>query len=159
MATSNNVIVDDKVMITCDWSMSGYHHFKVKPTVNDFTRFEREDDNPFDPNAILVKLKSGTTVGRVPANLCRFLRALKKEDNIITRSSCQYTGNVDHSTNPHFQTKFCKSSSSSGGMDKNGGGAVLHAVYRFECQRTNLGRFMELVDKHIPKDDRKRFSC
>ena len=62
-----------KSCISVEWCISGYHNFKVKPENGELLRLHREPDNKFDPWAVLVKRKDGTTVGRVPANLCRTL--------------------------------------------------------------------------------------
>ena len=64
--------------ITVNWTITGYHKFRVKPKENEPVVFQREPENPYDPWAILVKLKDGRTIGRVPANLCRVLIKLKQ---------------------------------------------------------------------------------
>ena len=114
--------------ITIDWAVTGYHKFRIKPEKNEFLRFEREPNNVYDPWAILVKVKDGRIIGRVPANLCKLLIKLK-EAKLITSLKCRYTGTCTRSVNPHFHEKFERRYT----KDRNGGGVIQSAIYYMEC--------------------------
>ena len=119
---------------------------------NEYLRFQRERENKYDPYAILVKLKDGRTIGRVPANLCRLLVKLK-EAKIITSLKCKYTGTCRRSTEPHYLQSFQSGHS----MDKNGGGVVLTADYEVTCPRDKYEKFKIMCQEHIPNSELSRF--
>ena len=77
--------------ITIDWAVTGYQKFLIKPENNESLVLEREPNNSFDPYAILVKLKDGRIIGRVPANLSRLLTKIQRE-RVVTNLTCVYKG-------------------------------------------------------------------
>ena len=139
--------------INVNWTVTGYHRFTIKPSENEYLRFQREKDKVYDPYAILVKLKDGRTIGRVPANLCRLLIKLK-EHKIINGLKCQYTGICTRSTTPHFSQRFQKGESV---IDKNGGGVILSANYEIIYADEKYEHFKSMVKEHIPENDLRRF--
>ena len=52
--------------VRIDWSVKGYHHFKIRPHPDITMLVEREDGNRYDPFAMKVMMP---TLDRIPRNL------------------------------------------------------------------------------------------
>lgn len=94
--------------VSVKWSIKGYHIFQRRPLHEIMMMVETEDNNPVDPSAMIVVMPdmedifwayrgmvtrpssrgrpqqtvediAGKVIGRVPANLCKFFRALIAE--------------------------------------------------------------------------------
>ena len=115
-------------VVKISWFVTGYHKFKIRPRENEELNLFTEKDIRFDPYAVLVKTKSGVTIGRVPANLCRLLRLLK-DFKMVHTFKCLYTNSVIRLEN--HTKKFEKRVP----FDGAGHGAVLTCIYTFECKK------------------------
>ena len=120
--------------INVDWSVKGYHVFQIRPPSGVNLIVSKESGNLYDPNAMTVTMPSlqdiphqlhnmitrerrgskaqqtvagnaSKMVGRVPTNLCRTFRLLI-DTGLTQKITCQYSGSVGPTTNPHMAKKI-----------------------------------------------------
>eukprot|EP00794_Sanderia_malayensis_P000929 gene929-236_t len=166
MASCCSVQNTIKNEVCINWSIKGYHMFKIKPPQNIPLTVMREDHNSYDLNAIKVmvpmnledKYKSkeaegilGRQIGRVPANLCKVFRKILSEDTLIEPIKC-FGRNARHAADIHVHQKF-KRSRSKFGRDVPGGGAENSCLYVFRVKETKLASVKQIMEEHLSKHE------
>ena len=58
--------------------VKGYHSYRIKPTVGDVLMCEKEEENPYDKQAVKVVDGQDKIVGHVPARPVALNKAMRK---------------------------------------------------------------------------------
>ena len=147
-----------RVIIIGNSNIKGYHYFKIRPHREIETTVEKEIDNSYDPNVMIVRMPKLTEislemhdqvtieakckvpkqcvkdiaskiVGRVPANVGKlFLKVLR--DEYVDKITCRSVELPTLSRVPPPQRSFMRNET---GYDRRGGGAVIRCKYVLRC--------------------------
>lgn len=147
--------------IALDWSVRGYHHFKIKPHNDVVMNVEAEPDNPYDPNAFKVikpsldditpHLRSASTesghnvgriagrmVGRVPAELSKTFKELA-DNGYAHNITCKYSGRVQM-------------------VDRRRGPEIM-CRYSLNVRNQVFRRTMRIFESNLTRQDLDRLRC
>lgn len=162
--------------------MTGYHAFQIRPIPQIRLLVRPEHNNPYDPYAMKVMMPSlediplhlhelvtreashrhpeaqrvqdiaGRQVGRVPANLCRAMRALMERDLISGQITATYCESVGPSVTPHALQSYQRGQY----QDRPGGGAELSCIYLLRLRGSHI-MSTNIIKDHVPRSDLERF--
>ena len=138
--------------IRIEWSIKGYHYFRIRPDVGVNLRVEPEENNAYDPYAMKVLTPDGRQIGRVPANLCRAFREILTRDLCLGGIQCRFTGEVRQSDNPNVFQRYRPGAR----HDRPGGGAELKCTYKLNIRTGKFRRALQVFEQYVPFNDRDR---
>lgn len=131
-------------------NIKGYHVFKIKPSLETGLFVEKENDNPYDPEAMVVKLpqeeEDGKVIGRVPANLCKSFRCMMKQ-GYTAEIKCFAVGPPTSSKKPDLNQTYKRNYKN--GLDRRGGGAVIRCKFIIMCYESNYDKTVEYIREEL----------
>ncbi|XP_063429019.1 uncharacterized protein LOC134719709 [Mytilus trossulus] len=163
-------------IIKIEWSIKGYHAFRIKPHSQIELDVLPEEGNPFSQYATkvvmpllqeispdlhnvstdmreenhqrgqLMKDIAGKQVGRVPANLCTAFRNMISR-NTIRCIKCKVTGPPRLSANPPSNQRY---RSNNRGHDRPGGGADIPCSYYLHIRDRMFADTMHILEDCVP---------
>lgn len=160
--------------IAIDWSIKGYHAFRVNPHVEITMKLIPEPNNQYDRNAFSVLMPTlneiprnmhsqatrngqtvsdiaGRQVGHVPANLCRVFSKLNTQ-GLASDLQCKYLGTLTGSaTLDHFQAGIRR--------DRPGGGPELHCRYQLTVPANRFRTVMLIFEEFLTHNELERIHC
>ncbi|XP_071121977.1 uncharacterized protein [Mytilus edulis] len=163
--------------IKFDWSIKGYHVFRLRPHVEIPLNVELEVNNPYDPHAMKVSVPAlqhipqhlhdtvtkdgnppqrvrhiaGKQVGRVPANLCKAFHLLTTR-GYVENITCRYTGEATVSTRPLSHQQFRRRRGNER-HDQPGGGADLKCHYVIQIKKEYFEHAMHIIEECVTHED------
>ena len=167
--------MQSRITVNVEWAIKGYSHFGVIPSTLIPMDLIPEENNSYDPNAVIVKMPplgqiaqtcyslmnkeeeqrikslAGNVVGRVPANLCGAFRKIMETDYLLEDIRCEYNGIVSDSVNPPKYQKFKRNPF--GGLDTPGGGVDLKCTYVLIVKKDHLHACISILERGLPKED------
>ena len=167
--------MQSRIKVKVEWAIKVFSHFGFTPSTLILMDLVPEENNSFDPNAVVVRMPSleqidqtsfnlmtkeeeqrvknsaGNVIGRVPANLCRAFREIMEKDWLLEDIKCQYNGIVRDSVNPPKYQKFERNLS--GGLDTPGGGVDLESTYVLIVRKDSLPECISILEKRLPRED------
>ena len=165
-----------KTLVVKSSQVKGYHIFKVRPHPEVAMEVKLEENNSYDPTAMMVLMPTleyipselhnlvtreenkgekkqcvsdiaGQQVGRVPANLCKLFRKVIGDADVI-KIKCYAESAPTISKQPPSQQSYKRNVR---GKDRRGGGAVIPCRYVLFCYETSFNK-VKLYLEHSIKD-------
>ena len=183
--TSKNQHDAMKILHIENTAIRGHHFFKRRPHTATEMLLEKEEDNSYDVNAMVIKMpdliqidkqylditvrpckgkepeqkvkdNAGKVIGRVPANICKIFKELITS-NQVKKITCMSTDNPNISKVPPSQQSFRKNQH---GFDRRGGGGIIPCRYIIHESLKEL-KFQGSETLFIPtkEDEPSRSTC
>ncbi len=161
------------------WSVKGCHVNRITPPPEVTLQLEREPNNRYNRNAILVKLPrlvempehvrdmewigealpvrqlAGRTIGHVPANLCRTFNMLQERGYLLQPITANAVGRAQHTVIPPVWARF--QHRAHGRLDHPGGGVEVPYLYHLHVNINNVRPVMALFEQNLARQEMWRF--